>query len=89
MISDLFIGKEVQLLDNILLNRADAGIIKFIEVDNDMPDIKWLYIRARDEQLNTMTDPKFPWSYFRIIESTNPYLFDIDDEELKEIIMTN
>jgi hypothetical protein len=88
MINNFFIGKEVQILDNLLLNRADIGVIKYIEIDNTSPEITWLYVRARDEELNNMTDPKFPWSYFRIIESTSPYLFDMDSEELKEIITT-
>ena len=47
----------------------------YAEFDPRFPRCKWYYFRAVDsENLNTIYDNKFPMPYYRILESTSPYI---------------
>lgn len=47
----------------------------FIEKDPRYPRCLWYYFRAvADEEFNTLQDPKFPYLYYKILESTSPYI---------------
>ena len=71
----------MRILDRVQLYDKYNGVIKYIEPDNEIPELLWLYIIADDEYLNDKVDPRFPWKYFMILEDSNEYIFDIDDED--------
>lgn len=77
----IYPGKRVRILDRIQLYDKYNGVIKYIEPDNEIPELLWLYIIADDEHLNDKVDPRFMWKYFMILEDSNEYIFDINDED--------
>ena len=64
------------LIDN--LSNAHAKIpveCCYVEEDPRYPRCLWYYFRAVvDEDLNTLSDPKFNYPYYKILESTSPYI---------------
>lgn len=50
----------------------------YVEQDPRYPRCLWYYFRAvADEDLNTLTDPKFNIPYYKILESTSPYIITV------------
>ena len=68
------IGDIVKVTDNIDYESYNIGTIKFIEPDNEIKDLFWLYIIANDDSLNDKTDPKFSFHYWKILEHINPFI---------------
>ena len=69
------IGDVVTLYDNIDDDLYNTGVIRFMEQDDQIPNLFWLYIMANDETLNVNMDPRFPFFYWRIVEASDPHLF--------------
>ena len=71
----LILGERVRILDKVNnMGTIRKGVIKFIEKDNEIDDLFWVYIRDYDETKNNKTDPRFPWTYAEISHNTNEYL---------------
>ena len=69
------IGDIVEVADKIDPENQPTTVatIKHIELDNDIPDLFWLYLIANEEVLNTNMDPKLGY-YWEIIPSNCPYI---------------
>ena len=50
------VGDCVLLTDLVDPDTAEMGTIKFIEEDNEIKDLYWIYIRANKEELNINFD---------------------------------
>lgn len=77
---EINIGDKLCLLDTSLID-MDENVHSMIpveciyaEYDPRFPRCKWYYFKAVDENLNTLYDNKFPMSYYKILESTSPYI---------------
>ena len=64
------------LIDNLSNTHANIPLeCCYIEEDPRYPRCLWYYFRAVvDEDLNTLSDPKFNYPYYKILESTSPYI---------------
>lgn len=67
------VGTVVTVIDDIDYSLSTTGTVKFIEQDDELEFIQWLYIRANDESLNTNYDPRFG-NFWIIKESVNDKL---------------
>lgn len=77
----LILGQRLYLVDTNLIDQFTNKYSKiaveciYIEQDPKFPNEVWYYFRAvADEDLNTLNDPKFQFLYYRILESTSPYI---------------
>ena len=68
------VGTQVGIIDKLNPEIIRGGTIKYIEVDNEHPDLYICYIRANDEELNTKTDERFPFTYWEIMDLASEYL---------------
>lgn len=71
------IGAIICIMDQIDPEIKTYGTIKFVEQDNEIPELQWLYIRANNEELNTQFDPRFG-AFWRIIEDSSDYIASIE-----------
>ena len=69
------IGDVVTLYDKVDDEVYNTGVIKFIEQDDQIPNVFWLYVMANNENLNDKFDPRLPFRFWTIVENTSPYLF--------------
>lgn len=69
------IGDIVEVADKIDPENQPTVIttVKFIERDNQISDLHWLYLMANEEVLNTNMDPKFGY-YWEIVPDDCPYI---------------
>lgn len=75
----LKVGDKLCILDTTLVLDNEYARIPveciFVELDPRYPDKVWYYFRAvDDENLNTLQDNKFEGLYYKILESTSPYI---------------
>ena len=68
------VGRVVILLDEIDPSIRTKGTICFEELDDEIDDLFWFYIRANDQGLNTEFDYRFG-NYYKVVASTSEYLF--------------
>lgn len=61
------VGDCVLLTDLVDPDIAEMGTIKFIEEDNEIQDLYWIYIRANKEELNDKFDDKIG-NFYDIVE---------------------
>lgn len=73
----LQVGDIVSVIDRLDPARRIIGVVKYIEFDPDL-DQNFLYIRANEESLNTIMDPRFEWSYYAITFEGDPYVEKYD-----------
>lgn len=64
------LGDCVLLIDLVDPDTAEIGTIKFIEQDDEIEDLYWIYIRANKEELNDKIDDKIG-NYYAIVEHTS------------------
>ena len=67
------IGDCVLLTDLVDPDMAEMGTIKFIEKDEEIEDLNWIYIRANKEELNDKFDDKIG-SFYAIVEHVSDRL---------------
>lgn len=69
------IGDIVEVFDKIDPENQSTVIatIKYIEPDNEIKNLYWLYLVANEEALNTNIDPKVG-SFWVIREHCNPFI---------------
>ena len=69
------IGDIVEVADKIDPENQPTTIatVKYIEKDNEIADLYWLYLIANEELLNTNTHPAFGY-YWEIVPDSCPYL---------------
>lgn len=71
------IGSIICVLDQIDPDIKTYGTVKFVEQDNEISELQWLYIRANNEELNTQFDPRFG-TFWRIIEANSNYIASLE-----------
>lgn len=69
-------GDIIEIIDDIDYSITHQGTIRLIELDNENPELQWLYIRANEESMNTQFDPRIG-TYWRIIENTSNKIINI------------
>ena len=69
----LQIGDIVSVIDRLDPARRIIGVVKYIEFDFDL-NRNFLYIRANEESLNTIMDPRFEWSFHTMTFEGDPYI---------------
>lgn len=69
------IGDIVEVADKIDPENQPTVIttVKFIEQDNEIPGLYWLYLMANEEVLNTNMHPLFGY-YWEICPENCPYI---------------
>ena len=77
-INSIEIGSVVSVKDKILDNMYTIATVKAKELDED--GFIWLYLRANDEALNTNTDQRFPFTYWKVLEINSPNLSELKEE---------
>lgn len=70
-IEQFYVGQEISIRDVIVPDEYISGTIRYIEPDNEIEGLLWLYIRANDESLNTNLLPNSNITYWTLIESTS------------------
>lgn len=77
----LTVGQRLYIIDPNLIDNLSNTHAKipveccYVEEDPRYPRCLWYYFRAVvDEELNTLSDPKFNYPYYKILESTSPYI---------------
>lgn len=60
-------GTICELEDWINPTNVITCTIKMVEPDEQMPNIVYYYIIANNDELNTKTDPRFPWRFYDIL----------------------
>ena len=78
---DIAIGEKLCIRDETIINTVTGEyalipvICIYVEKDPRYPRCLWYYFKAADEEsFNTLTDPKFDEPYYKILESTSPYI---------------
>lgn len=68
-------GDIVEIADKIdpVNQPTTVATIKYIEPDNEIPNLFWLYLIANEELLNTNMHPTFGY-YWIIIENNSDYI---------------
>ena len=64
----LNVGNIVEVIDQIDPEIRTQGTVRLVEADDEVGGY-WLYIRANDESLNVLQDPRIPGGYFAILNS--------------------
>lgn len=62
------VGDLVEVIDQIDPSITTQGTVRLIEPDTEVGG-EWIYIRANDESLNTIQDPRIPGGYFTMLNS--------------------
>ena len=75
------IGDICNLVDKLTLEDGVICTIKYIEQDDEIPEIYYYYLIANNESLNDKFDPNIGY-YYAIVESTNEYLIKISDKTI-------
>lgn len=77
----LVLGQRLYVVDTNMIDQFNNKYSKiaveciYIEQDPRYPNEVWYYFRSvADDELNTLNDPKFQYPYYRILESTSPYI---------------
>lgn len=66
----MVIGNIIEILDDIDYSISNTGTVRLIEKDDSAQDLYWLYIRANDEELNIIPDPRIGL-FWKMIESNS------------------
>lgn len=81
--TDIVVGEKLCIRDETIINTFTGEyalipvICIYVEQDPRYPRCLWYYFRAVDDEnecLNTLKDPKFEGLYYKILESTSPYI---------------
>ena len=69
------IGDIVEVFDKIDPNNqpTNIGTVKYIERDNDLPNLFWVYVIANEEVLNVNIHPTIGY-YWEIFPSDSPHV---------------
>lgn len=70
-------GDIVSVIDRLDPARRIIGVVKYIEFDIDF-NKNFLYIRANEESLNNIIDPRFEWSFHTMAFEGDPYVEKYD-----------
>lgn len=75
------VGQKVRIVDKDIIDTSTNkhALINceciFVEKDPRYPRCLWYYFEAVDNpELNVFSDNKFPQKYYKILESTSPYI---------------
>lgn len=67
------VGDIVEVFDKIDPDFSDIATIKYIEPDNEYPELNWLYLVANEEVLNTNIHPLIG-EYWTVMEDSSSYI---------------
>ena len=62
------VGDLIEVIDQIDPEVRTQGTVRLVEADDEVGGY-WLYIRANDESLNVLQDPRIPGGYFAMLNS--------------------
>lgn len=62
------VGDLIEVIDQIDPEVRTQGTVRLVEADNEVSGY-WLYVRANDESLNALQDPRIPGGYFAMLNS--------------------
>ena len=69
----LRIGTICNLVDRVDPTEGTMCTVRFIERDEEDPDLYYYYLMANSDEKNIYNDPRFG-RYFAFVEYNNPYL---------------
>ena len=72
------IGERVKILDDIM-GTVQEGIIFFIEPDNEILGLNWLYLMSEIEEDNTIFEPRFQKPYWKIVPDNAEFIVEDED----------
>ena len=72
----LSIGTICNLLDQVDPTMGNVCTVKFIEFDDEFNEIVYYYLRAANEELNTLFDERFG-SYWCMVNNLSQYLIPL------------
>ena len=75
------VGDIIEVLDLVDYTVTYKGTIKMIEPDDEIPDWRYLYVRANDESLNIQNDPRIG-SYWTIVRTNDERIINISPATL-------
>ena len=67
------IGDNIKIIDHIS-GIEEEGCVCYVEPDEFIPNYYWYYVVSYDKKNNTISDPKFNFLYWKIIESVSTYI---------------
>jgi hypothetical protein len=67
------IGDIVEIIDKIDTTISSIATVRFIEPDNEIPDLFWIYLMANEEVLNTNLHPVIGY-YWDVIPNNSEYI---------------
>ena len=71
----------IEVLDLVDYTVTYKGTIKMIEPDDEIPDLRYLYVRANDESLNIHNDPRIG-NYWDIVRANDERIISISPATL-------
>jgi len=75
------VGDIIEVLDLVDYTVTYKGTIKMIEPDDEIPELRYLYVRANDESLNIQNDPRIG-SYWTIVRTNDERIINISPATL-------
>lgn len=67
------VGDIVEVIDKIDPDFSNIATIKYIEPDNEYPELNWLYLVANEEVLNINLYPSIG-QYWTVMEDSSNYI---------------
>lgn len=69
------IGDTVLVTDQITCLPRATATVKYVEQDNEIPELYWVYLVVGNVSLNDKFDPNpYIGNYWEVMESFSPYL---------------
>ena len=59
-----------------ILGVVQEGTIFYMEPDNEIPGLTWLYLISDDDDDNTIIEPKFDKPYWKIIPDSDEFIVE-------------
>lgn len=58
-------------------DNTELCTVKYVELSSTVHDLIFYYLIANDESLNVLTDPRFPWPYYKLTDNTDQGLIPV------------
>ena len=67
------VGDNIKIIEHIS-GDIEEGCVCYVEPDEYTPNLYWYYVTSYEDKKNTISDPKFNFLYWKIIESNSGYI---------------